>query len=434
MELERANARPTLGHRPQRAEADELDAAIDDRSALVVDDDAAERVRLEAILEGMGLRVVSAADGVAALGILHDGFRPGIIVSDWRMPDLDGIELCQHVRGVDSDVSATYFILVTGNEGRSAVEDGLNAGADDFIAKPYRAGELRARVDAGRRIIGERAQLAERNSELHRKLAAKSQSELRLQSGLDAAASIQKRQLPPRFSVIDGVECGQVSRSAEILAGDGAGCFSIGADQICFFLLDVAGHGVSAALNSFAVARALSSRSAMNDLLVEDGRPRAPSNVVRKLNEQFRASDHCDDYFTIVYGFMNTRSGHGLLCQAGHPHPVVVGRHGEVSLLGDGGYPVGLLDEADYHDTQFQLACGDRLALFSDGILEAGSSGHEPFGYARLTQLLASLTALPLVRALDAFESRLLSWQGGRAFDDDISLLVIGRPGGETEA
>ncbi|UCC14675.1 MAG: SpoIIE family protein phosphatase [Gammaproteobacteria bacterium] len=410
-EVERANRNPT-------------------RSVLVVEDDAAERVRLSAILEKMQFDVVCAGEGQEAVGLLEAGYRPGIIISDWSMPGMDGVELCQWVRRL-ANSDNFYFILVTGRDGSSVVEDGLNAGADDFIAKPYRGAELRARVEAGRRVVGQRAHLQESNSQLRQFLAVKKASEQRLTSGLEAAAKLQRRQLPPRLSVVEGVECGRIFHSADALAGDVFGCVRLCGNRVAFYLLDVVGHGFSAALNSFAIGRIFSSNNSLAELCMDDGLPCAPSKVIRRLNTQFLGDEECDQYFTMIYGTLDTRTGSGSICQAGHPHPMVLGRDGGVRLLGTGGYPVGLLEEADYEDSDFSLEPGDRLTLFSDGIIESSGLDGEMFGYDRLSKLLSSIQDMPLGSALDSIEADLNEWQNGKDLDDDVSLMVIARTGVE---
>jgi sigma-B regulation protein RsbU (phosphoserine phosphatase) len=397
------------------------------RSVLVVEDDAAERIRLSAILKKMDFDVACAVDGLQAVCLLEGGYRPGIIISDWSMPGMNGLELCQRVKSF-AESENCYFILVTGRDGSSVVEDGLNAGADDFIAKPYRGAELRARVDAGRRVVGQRTHLQESNSQLRESLAIKKASEQRLKSGLAAAASLQRRQLPPRLSVVEGAECGHIFHSADALAGDVFGCVRLCHNRVAFYLLDVVGHGFSAALNSFAIGRIFSSNNSMLELCTNHGVPCAPSEVIRRLNTQFLGDEECDQYFTMIYGTLDTRTGSGSLCQAGHPHPMLLGRDGCVRLLGSGGYPVGLLEDADYEDSDFCLEPGDRLTLFSDGVIESSSLDGEVFGYDRLSQLLSSIQEMPLGSALDAIEADLNGWQDGKDLEDDVSLMVVARP------
>ena len=92
---------------------------------------------------------------------------------------------------------------------------------------------------------------------------------------------------------------------------------------------------------------------------------------------------------------------------------------------------MGLLEEADYEDSDFSLEPGDRLTLFSDGIIESSGLDGEMFGYDRLSKLLSSIQDMPLGSALDSIEADLNEWQNGKDLDDDVSLMVIARTGVE---
>lgn len=397
--------------------------------ALIVEDDAAERIRLQYMLERLDFEVVTAADGVDALSLIGRGLRPGLVVSDWRMPRMDGPSLCRQIRQVSGSEHA-YFILVTGRTCPSAVEDGLEAGADDFISKPYRAGELLARVKAGRREIDRRVAARNRSESLASLLADRSASERVLQTDLEAAARLQRRHRPPRHGFVGGIEVGHFSASAGSLAGDAFGCVALDDHTVAFYVLDVVGHGVSAALNSFALARVLSSPQAPGELFRHEGRVRSPGEVVGLLNERFPSGDECDQYFTMVYGTIDSASGRGKLCQAGHPHPIVVPKNGALTEIGHGGYPVGMLPDVRFEDVEFTLAPDERLVVYSDGVPDAANEHGQPLGRASLREALVSTSAIDVVTTVERVETVLNAWRGSAAWEDDASLMVLAlRPG-----
>lgn len=119
---------------------------------LVVDDDEISRDLIEFTLTEAGYRVRAVADGREALAVLRDG-ECRLVISDWDMPHVSGIELCRSVRGADFE-GYVYMILLTGNAGPAEIVEGMTAGADDFIAKPFNPSELVVRVRAGERILG----------------------------------------------------------------------------------------------------------------------------------------------------------------------------------------------------------------------------------------------------------------------------------------
>ncbi len=119
-------------------------------SVLVVDDSPVYRKLVEQALEGQEYRVAFARSGREALELFAQN-APDIVITDWMMPDVSGLELCQQIR--KSELSYTYVILLTSISDKEMVVKGLAAGADDYLTKPFDPGELCARIGVGRRII-----------------------------------------------------------------------------------------------------------------------------------------------------------------------------------------------------------------------------------------------------------------------------------------
>ena len=121
---------------------------------LISDDDPVSRRLLEVKLCSWGYGVVACADGRAALTHLTTPDGPPLAILDWMMPRPDGPEVCRQVRHAQGDSrTPKYLILLTAKTDREEVVEGLQAGADDYITKPFHAGELRARVGVGARFI-----------------------------------------------------------------------------------------------------------------------------------------------------------------------------------------------------------------------------------------------------------------------------------------
>ena len=137
---------------------------------LIAEDDLVSRRMLEATLSRWGYEVVVTSDGEAAWHILRGKEAPRIAILDWMMPGLDGIEVCRHVRSLPRP-DAPYLILLTAKGSKSDIVSGLQAGADDYIVKPFDREELRARVQAGVRILSLQASLAARVRELEEAMA-----------------------------------------------------------------------------------------------------------------------------------------------------------------------------------------------------------------------------------------------------------------------
>ena len=132
---------------------------------LIAEDDPASRRLLEATLRRWGHEVMVTADGDEAWGALQRPDAPSVAILDWMMPRLDGVEICRRVRAQGSP-TPPYVILLTANTRRADVVAGLEAGADDYIGKPFDHDELRARLIVAMRVVDLRRRLAERVQEL----------------------------------------------------------------------------------------------------------------------------------------------------------------------------------------------------------------------------------------------------------------------------
>ena len=140
---------------------------------LLADDAKDMLILTSAILRKAGHEVVTATDGREAWEILLAEPDIQIVISDWMMPEMDGLELCRQIRS-DRLPRYIYVILLTGRSDRESLLEGMEAGADDFLTKPVNHAELRVRVRAGERIIALEASLEERNRRIktaHAKLS-----------------------------------------------------------------------------------------------------------------------------------------------------------------------------------------------------------------------------------------------------------------------
>jgi two-component system cell cycle response regulator len=131
---------------------------------LVVDDSPVYRKLIEQILSGGVYSLSFACSGNDALKAYQRN-SPDIMITDWIMPDFSGLELCQHIRA-DKTSSYTYVILMTSNTEKDGVVEGLEAGADDYLVKPFDSNEMLARIGVGRRIIDLQRQLERKSAEL----------------------------------------------------------------------------------------------------------------------------------------------------------------------------------------------------------------------------------------------------------------------------
>ncbi|HXI83626.1 MAG TPA: response regulator transcription factor [Verrucomicrobiae bacterium] len=137
---------------------------------LIAEDDAVSRCLLEATLTKWGYEVVTTTDGLQALEVLSQPDAPSLAILDWMMPGLDGAQVCLKARAAAGE-RLLYLILLTAKGRKEDIVEGLTAGADDYVVKPFDRPELKARMNAGERILRLQAELAARVKELELALA-----------------------------------------------------------------------------------------------------------------------------------------------------------------------------------------------------------------------------------------------------------------------
>ncbi|WP_419658440.1 MprA: response regulator receiver protein [Desulfosarcina variabilis str. Montpellier] len=396
---------------------------------LVVDDDRVNRQIISHHLTASGYEVVACADGEAAWEIIGSE-EISLVVTDWIMPRMDGIELCHKIRQTHFD-RYIYTIIVTSKDEQQDLIHGMDAGADDFLVKPVNREVLGACIRAGERILALERRLEERNRKLKESRDRLQHAYSIMQKDLEAAARVQKSLIPRKSTVHPGVRFHWMFQPCAHVAGDIFNCFSMDENHLGFYLLDVSGHGIPAAMLSVMIGKLLVPDTAQDNLLKRSlpdppyYQLVPPEDVVRDLNDRFQSHETFSRYFTMIYGIINRTTGAVRLCQAGHPHPVLVQGSGQARSVGQSGFPVGILPNLDYSSYAVQLAPGDRLILYSDGITGCMNARQEEFSQDRLIRLLVKTRQESLVTTVQTLSRQLRQWNGPRVFGDDMTLLAI---------
>lgn len=391
---------------------------------LVVDDSRAQRRLLSMSLASAGYAVTEAASGNEALvRCCQTDFD--IVISDWVMPGLSGIDFCRAFRAMPRETYG-YFILLTSNSDKGDVADGLDGGADDFLTKPVNADELRARMRAGERIIGMQLELMEKNRLIGSTLGRLQAVHDSLDRDLIEARKLQQALVRHRQCDFDTGAVSVLLRPSGHVGGDLAGFFKLGPARLAMFSLDVSGHGVASAMLTARLAGVFTG-TAFDQNIVQsrDKKGRRtiwpPEEVALRLNDFLVNELQVDPYLTLAYADINLTSGFVRLVQAGHPHPAVLRQDGSVDFVGNRGLPIGLFAQARYDRTELQLWPGDRLFLLSDGVTECRNQMDEELGSEGLTRILQTNARLPDAALLDALVWDLQAFNGGADFLDDVS-------------
>jgi DNA-binding response OmpR family regulator len=161
---------------PRVARPEEQPQPAEQCKVVVAEDDAVSREVISSLLRSWNFDVLVTNDGSEALEALRAERAPTVAVLDWMMPVIDGVEVCRRVRAMDKLV---YILLLTARAAKEQLVEGLQAGADDYLTKPFNKEELRARLKAGLRVLMLQAALAKRVEELE--AALKENRSLKLQ-------------------------------------------------------------------------------------------------------------------------------------------------------------------------------------------------------------------------------------------------------------
>lgn len=161
---------------------------------LIAEDEFTTRMMVQVCLENLGYRVESVTNGVEAWEILQKTDAPHIAILDWEMPELSGVEVCSRVKEMDRE-TPVHVILLTSRDSNNDIIRGFDAGADDYMTKPFNDNELRARVRVAERMVRTQASLTESVSELKEAL---NQLEM-LENGIEVCGKCHKL-----FSPYDG--------------------------------------------------------------------------------------------------------------------------------------------------------------------------------------------------------------------------------------
>ena len=229
------------------------------KRVLIVDDSRAQRRILTLQLHRWGYEVTEAASGEAALDLCRTTAFD-MILSDWMMPGMTGLDLCKAFRALPRE-NYGYFILLTSKSEKTEVANGLENGADDFLTKPVNADELRARLRAGERIVGMQDELVEKN-----RLIGTTLDELRkiydsLDRDLIEAKKLQQSLVLDRQRDFGTGRASVLLKPSGHVGGDLVGSFRINENLVAVYAVDVAGHGVASAMMTARLAGLLSGGS-----------------------------------------------------------------------------------------------------------------------------------------------------------------------------
>lgn len=381
---------------------------------LVVDDAPANLQVLSGMLKDRGYKVRPVPSGKLAL-LAAERDPPDLILLDINMPEMNGYEVCQHLKA-DRQLQGIPIIFISALTEQLDKVKAFAIGGVDYLTKPFQMEELHARVETHLKLRRLQIELEEANSRL-------ASANRRMSSDLKAAAKIQETFLPREVPRVPGTDFAWIYQPCDELAGDGLNFIPLGDGQVGLYVLDVSGHGVASALLSVTLSRLLSPPSEPSSILIGDGIT-PPAEVAARLNRLFPFDPATEQLTTMVYGILNAATREFLYVSAGHPGPVHLPSGADPVILESHGFPLGLADEA-YQERSVHLGVGDRLYLYSDGVPEAMDPAGNQFGNARLLEAIERGRREPLQMSVAALLKEIARWHGSEDPQDDISILAV---------
>ncbi len=394
----------------------------------MVDDSRLQRKILTAQLGRWGYEVLDAENADVALRICAE-HAPEIILSDWMMPGMSGVDFCKEIRATDSG-KYTYFILLTSKSDKAEIALGLEAGADDFLTKPVDGHELRARIRAGERILDMQTRLTEQNRALGEALQEVERLNDALDNDLREARQLQQSLVPERHCNFGNFSISLLLQSSGYVGGDLVGFYPAGPEHVGMYAIDVSGHGISAALMTARLAGYLSAVApdqnvALRRTISGSFEPVPPAEAIANLNRLVLEEMDTEHYFTMLLGDLNMNTGLVRLGQAGHPHPLLHHADGKITQTSPGGFPVGLMSGASFSQFDVQLRPGDRLLFHSDGITECPGRDGEMLGEEGLESFVQDLRGIDGPAFLETFMWKLNDFLGAPSLPDDVSAVLL---------
>jgi serine phosphatase RsbU (regulator of sigma subunit)/FixJ family two-component response regulator len=425
---------------------------------LVVDDNEANRDLLARYLGRLGHTVVLAENGRQALErAAQETFD--LVLLDIMMPEVNGYEVLQRLKG-DAASRDIPVIMISALDEIESVARCIEAGAEDYLPKPFNPTLLRARVNAclekkrlrdleveylrNVALVTDAAMAVEAGifdpndlagvagrgdtlghlarvfQEMVREMQAREQrakEEEALKRELRLATEIQLSMLPAKLPRPADLDIGARMIPARAVGGDFFDVFTAGPGQLGLAVGDVSGKGMPAAL-FMALTCALLRAEAM--------RTTSPERALRSVNRHLCERNSGGVFVTLLYGVLDRATHQFSYVRAGHEYPLLYDRTGAPLAVPEGrSVPLGIFQDLVIETQTLTLLPGDTMLLYTDGVTEAMDEGRELFGLERLEKQLAGHPDEPAQVMCDRIVEAVTSYQGRAPQSDDITLLAV---------
>ena len=386
---------------------------------LVVDDNVVNRRLLFNILKKEGYELLEASDGEEAIEVAVQG-QPDLILLDIMMPKKDGYEVCRELKK-DERFAAVPIIFLSAKAETEDKIKGLDLGGADYVTKPFDRGEVVARCHAQLKIRDLTKRLTLANQDLVEKQRL-------IDEDLKAAAEIQRSLLPQEYPNVDIMDVAWKFMPCQSIGGDIFNLIRLDEDNWGIYMVDVSGHGVPSALVAVSVTQMMHSSESVVLKRSIDHPPyyqiAAPPEVLEKLDREYPI-ERFEKFFTITYIVLNGQSKRIQYSNAAHPPPVLLHTDGTLEFLDKGGTIIGIGGALPFEGGENQLRAGDKLFIYTDGIVEYQDEDGNFYGEDRFFDEMKRLKDEPISSMIDGVIASAMNFGKNNEPQDDISLLGI---------
>ncbi len=391
---------------------------------LVVDDKEDNVHLLEGVLRVAGYTNVDSTTDPRAVCELYRSNRYSLILLDLQMPVMDGFEVMKGLREIEGE---GYLPVVAITAQPVFKLRALEAGARDFISKPFDMAELRARVRNAIEVrllqtratnyslaLEETVRELEASRETIRLKAMEEERRIAAESAL--AQETQESLLPRSVPQFENFRIHAYNSPTRYVGGDFYDFQQLESDKWAGVVADVSGKGMPAALLSSMVLGALS-------MELRGGTP--TPEILNRLN-RLLCEKSLPYQFVTLFLFLLSPGGKGHFISAGHNHSWLYrAATGALERLVSRLYFIGMFDFASYETTPLELADGDILLVYSDGLTDAENEREEMFGEKRMLEVLGRAAPLGGYALEQALLSTLGEFTQGVDQTDDITLVIV---------
>ena len=351
-----------------------------------------------------------AHNGLEALAILYKNPDIEIVLSDINMPEMDGLTLLAKVNEMRNP--ALRVIMVSAYGDMKNIRQAMNNGAFDFATKPIDMDDLSLTIE---KAI-EQIRFVHESQKEHTQLES-------LKKDLNTARDIQQYILPQVFPPFpedsDKVDIYASMEAAKDIGGDFYDFFRIDDDRIALVIADVCGKGIPAAL-FMAVSRTIIRSKGLQGV--------SAGECITDSNRLLAAYSVDCMFVTAFYAVYNLSTGLLTYCNAGHNPPCLLHANGTIEELPrPTNTIVGVFGDMDYQEDTLQMAHGDTLFMFTDGVTEAMTATYEEFGSERLNTILSTMAGESSQRIVEGVKAGIGNFVGDAEQSDDITMLVMKR-------